>query len=253
MTDRRYARIYYDDLEREYPDVWRDPVLRGDYTLLLAVADRAWPASPEVPRLARPKAVKRLAELGLILLEPPYHYRCRGMDKHREERRRQAAHAASVRYADRTANSSAASTATAPARNLPNRAEPNRAETEPSLAEPTGAPDIVEDYYRLTNRFPNQKVSDWLETLVNEFGYEATSRKLATEFTRDHSPQTLLGRVRDELRSDDHKAKRAAAEAEKRRLEDFARRRDITPEQAADNRRRLAELHREWFGGKEAA
>lgn len=130
--DRRYARIYYDDLEREYPEVWRDPVLRGDYTLLLSIADRSWPSSPEVPRMARPKAVKRLVELGLVISEPPFHYRCRGMDKEREERRRHAADAARKRYADRTAPGSALgsapSTADASRRELPTRAEPNRAE-----------------------------------------------------------------------------------------------------------------------------
>jgi hypothetical protein len=168
MSDRRYARIYYDDLEREYPEVWRDPILRGDYTLLLAVADRAWPASPEVPRGARPKAVRRLGELGLIVLEPPYHYRCRGMDKHREERRKQASHAAAVKYANRTAdstpNSSPASTATAPDVFVPNRTEPST--TEPSRADDDGRADL-EAFLLVTRRAPTPRQRKLLDSLLD--------------------------------------------------------------------------------------
>ena len=113
--------------------------------------------------------------------------------------------------------------------------------------------DIVDDYYRLTNRFPSPAVTEWLERLAAEFTYDAASRKLAAEFTADPSAKTLLGRVENELKSAKHNAAKDAALREKQRLEAFAKDRSITPEQAAENRRRIAEIQKEWFGGKEAA
>jgi hypothetical protein len=201
MSDRRYARIYYDDLEREYPEVWRDPVLRGDYTLLLSVADRAWPASPEVPRVARPKAVRRLGELGLILLEPPYHYRCRGMDKQREERRRQAAHAANVRHAGSNADSTSKSNATAPDAFMPNQAEPSR--TEPNPADPPRDP--AEIYWSITGRYPATKALSWIDSLAEEYGAEPTIKAMVEAHIADRSSQTLLGRTRDRLAAEARK------------------------------------------------
>lgn len=127
--ERHYARVYYDDLEREFPEVWRDAVLRGDYILMLVAAERAWPASPEVPRLARPRSVKRLAELELIYPEPPFHYRARGLDKERERRSEAARNAASTRWrnAERSADSSAVRTADA----MPRRDETRRDDNKP--------------------------------------------------------------------------------------------------------------------------
>ena len=113
--------------------------------------------------------------------------------------------------------------------------------------------DLVNDYYRLTNRFPSPAVTEWLERLAAEFTYDAASRKLAAEFTADPSAKTLLGRVENELKSAKHNAAKDAALREKQRLEAFAKDRSITPEQAAENRRRIAEIQKEWFGGKEAA
>ena len=248
--DRRYARIYYDDLEREFPEVWRDATLRGDYVLLLAIAERAWPASPEVPRLAKPRSVKKLAQVGLILLEDPFNYRCRGMDKDREARRQHAAEAARKRYADRDAPGTAPSTASASRRELPSQAEPNQ--EKPSQADASER-DIVDDYYRLTNRFPNATVKEWLERLANEFGHDAATRKLAAEFVKNSSSRTLLGRVENELKSDRHEAGKRAAAAEKDALERWAKEHQLTPEQAAENKRRLDEIRREWFGKEEAA
>lgn len=243
MSDRRYARIYYDDLEREYPEVWRDPVLRGDYTLLLAVADRAWPASPEVPRMARPKAVRRLGELGLILLEPPYHYRCRGMDKHREQRRQQAAHAARTRHADSSAGSSAASSAnrsaTASDGFLPSRAEPNQA--EPS---PPDARDPAEAYWSLTGRFPTDKPLAWIDDMTRKYGAEAVIRALVKEHTADRSAASLLGRVQDVLRAEARQLDRKEREDEQARLaEKRARPRTMEPW-----RQELADLIEKQYG-----
>jgi hypothetical protein len=235
-TDRRYARIYYDELEREFPDVWRDPVLRGEYTLLLAVADRAWPASPEVPRLARSAAVRRLAEAGLIFLEEPYHYRCRGMDKERSARRERAAHAAGVRYADRTAASTASGTAGSTASAMPNRAEPSRAEKSRADAPASDDRDALDTYHELTMWRPWGSWSgEKLRGLIATHGNEAVDAALRESFAKAATRDTLLDRAIAVL---ERNAERAKRDAEKRHKAEL-RAMEITPEQAAENQRRI--------------
>jgi hypothetical protein len=92
-----------------------------------------------------------------------------------------------------------------------------------------------------------------VERLANEFGYDATSSKLGSQYVADSNPRTLLGRVENELKSDAHARQRESAAKEKARLEEWNESRKLTPEQVAENKRRIAELQRQWFDPKEAA
>lgn len=123
MADRPYARVYYSDLERDYPDVWHDPIALGTYVHLLAIAEAMWPAVPEVPRSARDAIVKRLFESGLLVSLPRFGYRIKGMDAERTARSTAARTAANARHGN--------ADSTAPT--MPNLTEPNRA--EPSQAD----------------------------------------------------------------------------------------------------------------------
>lgn len=111
-------------------------------------------------------------------------------------------------------------------------------------------PDILDEFYRLTGRFPSGNTSDWLERLSNEFGHDAASHQLAAAFIADSSPRTLLSRTENELRAEQHAVGRKAEEAEVARLDQWNKTRKLTPEQIADNLRRRDEILRQWTEGK---
>lgn len=95
---RKFARVYYDDLQREFPEVWADDALLATWLRLLVVAEKHWPTLPEVPRSVRPRALARLASTGLVLLTDPHCYRIRGLDAERTRRQDAARNAAGKRW-----------------------------------------------------------------------------------------------------------------------------------------------------------
>jgi hypothetical protein len=109
VSGRPFARIYYVDLERDYPDVWRDDAALATYVRLLSIADAMWPAIPEVPRSAKAVVVKQLIDAvsrssaspgdgGLVIAVPPYSYRIRGLDAERTARSNAAGIASRIRW-----------------------------------------------------------------------------------------------------------------------------------------------------------
>lgn len=131
--------------------------------------------------------------------------------------------------------------------------ESREEQREQSRTEQTEArDDIVDDYYRLTGRFPTDTVREWVDRLANEFGYAPTSKELGRQYAADPNTRTLLGRVENELKAGRHIATKRQAEAEKARLEAEARAKDISPAKAAENQRALKALMADWFS-KDAA
>jgi hypothetical protein len=126
--------------------------------------------------------------------------------------------------------------------------EPNHPEPEPALDQPNHPDerDILDDYYRLTARFPTANSKDWLLRIQNEFGLERTSQTLGRVFMEDPSPKTLLSRLENELRSAQHADERKAQEREVKRLEEWNRDRRLSPEQIAENERRRDEILATW-------
>jgi hypothetical protein len=116
---RFFARVYADDLEREFPEVWNDPHLYWTWSRLLVVAEKMWPTLPEVPRFLKPRHVKRLAELGIVIIVPPHWYKVRGLDAERERR------AAAARN-DADGNAAGNAGASPPAMHSPSRTGPSQ-------------------------------------------------------------------------------------------------------------------------------
>lgn len=112
---RPYARVYYVDLARDYPTVYRDALCLGTYVQLLSVADAMWPAVPEIPRSVKAPALKVLVDVGLIIPIAPDCYGIRGLDAERNARSIAGGNAARIRWGTADGN----------------------AETMPSLAEPS--------------------------------------------------------------------------------------------------------------------
>lgn len=244
--DRKYVRVYYNDLIRDYPEIWADNDRLATWLRLLATADPMWPTPPELPRSVKPRVFGQLVDSSLVTTAGEGRYRMKGLDAEREMRSQNGRNAAAKRWHSEGT----------PAQNadpLPST-RPSRAEYEPSNPDgEASGPDILDDYYRLTTRFPTSTTATWLTEIANEFGADATSRMLATVYTADRSSKTLISRLENELRAAVHAADRASLVREKERLEADAASKRITPEQAESNQRRLAEIMAEMMSGEKAS
>jgi hypothetical protein len=111
VADRPFARIYYVDLARDYPQIWTDDASLANYVRLLSMADTTWPVTPEIPRSVKRPMVDHLAQSTLISIVPPYGYSVKGFEVERTARFEKAQNAAIARYARSNATGSASSSA----------------------------------------------------------------------------------------------------------------------------------------------
>lgn len=96
--DRKYVRVYYDDLIRDYPDVWSDDAQLATWLRLLATADPMWPTPPELPRTAKARTLTKLAATTLVDLLGGHRFRVKGLDAERERRAASGRIGAAVRW-----------------------------------------------------------------------------------------------------------------------------------------------------------
>jgi anti-sigma factor RsiW len=131
-NDRHFARFYYDDFLREFPEVYADDAAFAAWMRLLVRAEKDWPTIPELPRSIRPRALRALVGAGLVILSDPHCYRIRGLDAERTRRQGAGRKGAAVRWdSERNANASAVA--------VPRRDETRRDEvTPPPPAAPVG-------------------------------------------------------------------------------------------------------------------
>jgi hypothetical protein len=236
MSDRApYSRIYWSVMDDpKFDGIYEDDAAFALWMRLLMNADALWPAPAPLHRTAKPKALSKLVDAGIVDLLPRDRYRIHGLDAERG-RRRDAARTPPKREGNGTQTGGKQEANGSPARVL---AEPSR--DEQRRAEPSnGRADAMDTYWTLLGTYPNGRTKEWLQELVNEFDDVRVSSALAAEANGPR--QGVLSRVRDRLRSDADKAAKAKAAAETERLEADAAARRITPEQAAENRRRIQE------------
>lgn len=77
-VDRRYLRVYFDDLERDHPDVWYDPTCLSTFVRLLALSEKAWPTMPEIPVSVRRADLAKLVAAGMIEYLPNHRFVLKG-------------------------------------------------------------------------------------------------------------------------------------------------------------------------------
>lgn len=83
---RPYARVYYDQLQQEFPAVWNDHGLLGAWVHLLIRAERIWPVPADRPRRFPPARWAALVKVGLIQPVGGDQYRVLGLDAERKRR-----------------------------------------------------------------------------------------------------------------------------------------------------------------------
>lgn len=127
MSDRPFARVYYVDLQRDYPGIYRDNEALSTYVRMLSLADATWPVTPDVPRSEKAIHVKKLVDASLVTLIPPYGFAIKGFDAERNARSNAASNAARTRWGN------AAGSAERNANTSPVQPSPLRAQSAPKM------------------------------------------------------------------------------------------------------------------------
>jgi hypothetical protein len=205
MSERRpYSRVYWSVMDDErFADVYGDDGAFALWVRLLMTADALWPAAAPLPRGAKPRALGKLVDAGIVDLLPGDRYRIHGLDSERERRKQLATTRGPD--GDRTV------TGRSPDGDL---AKPRRDET--SLAETPRDPADI--YWSITGRYPVDKALSWIDSLTEQYGAEPTIRALVAAHIEDRSVNTLLGRTKDRLAADARKLDLKERQDEKSRL-----------------------------------
>lgn len=234
MSDDRYAQHDWKWAD-EYPELYEDDSTCALWYRLVRLADMAWSAAATIPYGTKRRPLAALVDAGLVLMQTKTTYKIKGMDKRRQARSKRASTAARTRWGN--APSNAPSIAASNAETMPNKPEQNKAEQ-------TKDADCMDAYYRLTGSWPSSKVVPWLNTLAADHGEAAVSEALAAEWAAEMDRATLLSRTQTRLEREAHEGskrrkeqQRAAAEAERKRMEE-----GMSDEQRAANRARLRDM-----------
>lgn len=94
---RPYARFYYGDFKRDYPECFADPAVLGTYIQLLSLAEATWPALPDLPRAVRARPLAILVGRGLVAVSG-MTYTVKGHSAEREMRSAHASAASNARW-----------------------------------------------------------------------------------------------------------------------------------------------------------
>ena len=96
-VDRRYARLYFDDLQRDYPAIWADDVAFATWVRLLAGAEASWPSPAILPRSTKGRVLRCLVDATLIEVDGDT-YRVKGLDAERTARQTSGRRGANARW-----------------------------------------------------------------------------------------------------------------------------------------------------------
>lgn len=101
---RDFARIYYREFRRDYPDIYADTLAFGAWTKMLIASEEAWPAMPELPRSIGAGPLRKLVDRGLVTFAGST-FTLKGWVVERTKRQQSASNAAALRWhSDRTAS-----------------------------------------------------------------------------------------------------------------------------------------------------
>lgn len=206
MSDDRYARVYFDRINRDpkFDGIRDNRALKGSWLMLLEEAEKAWP-SPAFP-LPSGWVPKRdfalFAARGIIDVTSDGRFYMHGLSTIRAERSTRASSAAHARWdASRTANGNAERIAPAFPRAMPSteQTSTDKQSTADARADP------ADTYWTLTGRYPTDKTITWIDDLAAQYGTDALVTAMAVCHQHDSEVGTLLGRVTTSLKRDARK------------------------------------------------
>lgn len=94
---RDFARIYYREFRRDYPDIYADDRAWAAWTKMLIASEESWPAMPEIPRSVGASALQKLVGRGLVTVTGPT-FALKGWVSERTMRAQNASNAAALRW-----------------------------------------------------------------------------------------------------------------------------------------------------------
>lgn len=216
---RRFARVYYDDLERDYPGLFYDPTALSTWLRLLVLSEKAWPALPELPKAVRRSDLDKLVSLGIFEHQPHSRFVLRGWVKDREARAEHGKKAVGSRKDRPTWVPTRVDTpVVSPVvlrGSLSTSVSPSSQETEGVQGEP---PDAFDAYWSLTTRYPKGGGASWLDRLTATFGAESVIKALVGAWTEKADNSTLLSRTEDALAHEARKLDQQEQQKEQQRL-----------------------------------
>jgi hypothetical protein len=185
----------------KFDGIREDVRLFGSWSLLLVVADMAWPAPAFVPPTVPRSAYGRLVASGLIDDLGGHRFRVHGMGKEREKRSESGRIAAAVRW-QKNGNAEVM-----PSRDETSKAEPSRDDTREM---PDGRKDL--EAWMLVRGFhpPSPRQRAFLDGYVRTFDLTGPERAERLILSNPDDPIAALKKDLDAFRSE----RRAAAVAE---------------------------------------
>lgn len=183
-NDRKYVRVYYNDLIRDYPEVWSDNDQLATWLRLLATADPMWPTPPELPRSVKARALGRLVDASLVSTVADGRYRMKGMEAERTRRGDAARNAAAMRWHGKGTAEPMPSTNTS-------KAEPSKDDARESLAGYDGRADL-EAFVLITRRAPTPRQRQLLDGVLRL--HDLTGPQWAAQIMLAH-PDDPIGAV----------------------------------------------------------
>lgn len=104
MSDGPYSRVYWSVLDdKKFDEIRADMRHFGSWTMMLVVAEMAYPAPAFIPPRVSRASLQALAKAGLITLFPARMYRVTGLKKEREARSARGKAGADARWAGNAA------------------------------------------------------------------------------------------------------------------------------------------------------
>jgi hypothetical protein len=199
-----YSRLYWKVMSDEKFDGIREDLrLFGAWSLLLVIADMAYPVPAYIPPTVPRASVRRLVEVGLIDEMPGHRYLVHGLEAERVRR------SEAGRAGGKASGRSRSADATNPERTFNERStvvEPDKGrdkdEAKTRQSQDTaqdGARDPADVYWQLVGRWPKDGALSWIDGLTEQYGAEPTIAALAAAHLEDKSSNTLIGRTRDRL------------------------------------------------------
>lgn len=212
MSERApYSRVYWSIMEDAKFDGIREDMRHfGTWSLLLIVADMAWPAPAFVPPGLPRASVRALAECGLVDTLSGGRFRIHGLEAERS-RRRDAARGKPSRDPNGPREGGKQDPLGAQAK--PSQAEPSSTEDETRTAR-----DPADIYWQLTGKFPTEKTLPWIDDMTAKYGAEPVIRALVNAHIEDKSTSTLMGRTQDRVRAEARELDRIEQKQEQARL-----------------------------------
>lgn len=107
MRTRLFVKVYYEDLRRDYPEIYDDDAALAAWLRLLVIQDKMWPEPAELPRSVRARVLAVLTRAKLVAVAANHTFTVRGYIRERTARQATARNAAASRWAHADAHADA--------------------------------------------------------------------------------------------------------------------------------------------------